>query len=153
NDDFEDQTFVILATGVESAAKILEETAKDHPEIFEHSPSLKSVKDLKVNWMVGLLFYLHRDIEMTPGHIAYLNSPWAITSISPNQFWRRKMLSIAEDECLFEGEEEFDRKITGVLSVILSNWDSPGIRDGLRSARDCKDVRDIAHEAMWQIRA
>jgi uncharacterized protein with NAD-binding domain and iron-sulfur cluster len=148
----DDQSYYILAVPAEAAAKILAETAVRDPEIFEHSPSLKTIKDLQVSWMVGLNFYLKNDVEMCPGHIAYLNSPWAITSISPNQFWRKKMVKYANDPELFVGNKPFDRDVQGVLSVILSDWDEPGTRNHLQTARQCDYVFEVAQEAMWQIR-
>jgi hypothetical protein len=62
------------------------------------------------------------------------------------------MQEYAKDPKLFEGGKEFKRDVTGVLSVILSDWDQPGTRNGLQTARQAEDIFEVAQEAMWQIR-
>ena len=39
--------------------------------------------------MNGLMFYLRRPTPITHGHASYIDSPWALTSISQAQFWGR----------------------------------------------------------------
>jgi hypothetical protein len=62
------------------------------------------------------------------------------------------MEQYANDPELFVGNNLFDRGVDGVLSVILSNWDEPGTRNHLQTARQCEDVFEVAQEAMSQIR-
>ena len=37
--------------------------------------------------MNGIQFYLTEDVPLVHGHIIYLDSPWALTSVSQPQFW------------------------------------------------------------------
>jgi hypothetical protein len=69
-----------------------------------------------VNSMVGIQFYLKEDVEITHGHVAYVNSPWSLTSISQHQFWKKIDLS-----------QYADGQVKGILSVDISEWDKPGV--------------------------
>ena len=51
-----------------------------------------------------------------PGHTLYADSPWALTSISQKQFWRDASLS-----------NYGNGDVGGLLSVDISEWESPGI--------------------------
>ncbi len=144
--------YYILAVPVEAATKILDNTAAATPEIFEHSPSLKSIKDLKVNWMTGIVYYLQADVEMCPGHIVYLNSPWAITSISQNQFWQTKLPDVSPGRASRAGVAP-GADLGGLISVIVSDWDTPGTREFPRAAREADSPEEIAREALAQIKA
>jgi uncharacterized protein with NAD-binding domain and iron-sulfur cluster len=145
-------TEYILAVPVEAARTILNATAARYPQIFEHAPALKWINDLVVSWMAGIMFYLKKDVEMCPGHIVYLNSRWAITSISQNQFWRKQMPERSNEN---EGKDKRAKNpaVGGILSVILSDWDRPGFRNRDRTAKEAQNANEIAHEAMAQIRA
>jgi uncharacterized protein with NAD-binding domain and iron-sulfur cluster len=131
----------ILAVPVESASEILDNTAQITPEIFEHSPSLKLIKHLKVSWMTGVVYYLLNDVEMCPGHVVYLNSSWAITSISQNQFWTKKIGAYGQ------------RRANGDISAIISDWDTPGTKIWQRPAKEARRPDQIARETLAQIRA
>ena len=43
--------------------------------------------------MNGLQIYLTEDVPITHGHTVYVDSPWALTSISQAQFWKNVNLS------------------------------------------------------------
>ena len=43
--------------------------------------------DLFYDWMNGIQFYLARSAPIVHGHIVYADSPWALTSVSQDQFW------------------------------------------------------------------
>ena len=60
------------------------------PEVLALDPGPRRMKHLVVDWMNGLRFYLRRDASITAGHIAYLDSPWALTLISQAQFWENR---------------------------------------------------------------
>src|SRR5207244_712755 len=61
--------------------------------LLAHVPSLAGINQLPTRWMNGIQFYLTRDVPLNRGHTLYADSPWALTSISQNQFWIRKPLS------------------------------------------------------------
>src|SRR5258708_17411456 len=78
------------------------------------APSLANLDRLVTRWMNGLMLYLRRDLQMPDGHSIYIDSPWALTSVSQAQFWRDHLA------WRIPGEVE------GILSVDISDWDTPG---------------------------
>jgi uncharacterized protein with NAD-binding domain and iron-sulfur cluster len=104
-------------------------------ELRRAAPSLSGVERIQTAWMNGAQFYLDRDIEVVAGHAVYVDSPWAITSVSQRQFWADHDVAARSD-----GEVE------GVLSVIASDWDTPGILYG-KPGREC--TREEAVEEIW----
>ena len=98
------------------------------------APSLRGVDELDTAWMNGVQYYLSRDYSPAEGHLALLDSPWALTAISQREFWR---------------EYDFDAhpEVEGVLSVAISNFDDPG-PDG-RSARE--HGRDELARVVWEM--
>ena len=61
------------------------------------------------------MFYLDRDVSLVHGHTLYIDSPWALTSISQKQFWAGVDL-----------ESMGDGRVEGILSVDVSDWETPG---------------------------
>jgi uncharacterized protein with NAD-binding domain and iron-sulfur cluster len=135
----EPDAMYVAAVPVEAMIKLLDNT---DPALREHAPSLKHITSeyLKVNWMSGIQFYLQVDAPMCPGHIIYLDSSWAITSISQNQFWRRKVNSYGQND------------VQGIVSAIISDWFAPG-NGGVshRTAQNADDAEEIETEARAQI--
>jgi uncharacterized protein with NAD-binding domain and iron-sulfur cluster len=109
------------------------------PAMLTADPALEGIKRLKTDWMVGLQFYLRQRFPLTNGHANYVNSPWALTSISQGQFWKRSLSSYGDGTA----EESF--------STIISDWVTPGILYGKR-AKDC-NPREVANEVWAQIKA
>jgi uncharacterized protein with NAD-binding domain and iron-sulfur cluster len=66
--------------------------------------------------MNGIQFYLRRDVPLVRGHTIYLDSPWALTSVSQRQFWTGVDLSSFGDG-----------NVAGILSVDISEWEEPGV--------------------------
>jgi uncharacterized protein with NAD-binding domain and iron-sulfur cluster len=130
--------YFVAAVPIESMIDILN---KSNAAIQTHAPSLALLKNpaLKVNWMSGLLYYLHEDETMGVGHVVYLKSPWALTSISQNQFWRRKVVSYPP------------QKAGGILSVIISDWFETSARIH-KTAQQTDNPRELAVETLAQIR-
>lgn len=109
------------------------------PDVIAVDPRLANVAALRTEWMNGLMFYLRKRVDVTKGHVNYVDSGWGITSISEEQFWKRSLTSYG------------DGTVKDCLSAILSDWSTPGNFNG-RSARDCTP-REIAAEAWAQIKA
>jgi 15-cis-phytoene desaturase len=103
------------------------------------APSLAGLSALKTKWMNGIQFYLKTDLPLDPGHTLYADSPWALTSISQKQFWKNAPLS-----------DYGDGGLGGILSVDISDWDSPGIRFG-KPARACA-AKEIKEEVWAQLK-
>lgn len=102
--------FYVAALPVEAIAPLMTGDFK------RAAPSLANLDQLKTRWMNGIQFYLSQDEPLIYGHAIYLDSPWALTSISQRQFWDHVDFS-----------QFGDGTIRGILSVDISNWDAPGI--------------------------
>ena len=95
-----------------------------------------------VSWMNGIQFYLKENVVINDGHVIYLNSQWALTSISQTQYWGGYDLSTL-------GGEKYKGKVHGILSVDISDWlwtkypDKNGIL-----AEDCKTADEVA-KLVW----
>ncbi|MDE3175034.1 MAG: polyprenyl synthetase family protein [Pseudomonadota bacterium] len=91
-----------------------------------------------VEWMNGVQFYLTRDLPICHGHVIHIDTAWALTSISQVQFWR----ALSPDQ--FD-----DREVKGVLSVDVSNWESPGANG--RPAMQCSR-EEVVRETWAQLK-
>jgi uncharacterized protein with NAD-binding domain and iron-sulfur cluster len=114
-----------LAVPAEAAVELVS------PSLERAAPSLAGLAKLETGWMNGVQFYLAEDVPVVRGHGAYYDSPWALTSVSQAQFW---------DEDL---RERGAGDVGGVLSVIVSEWDEPGVVTG-KPARDCTREEFVA---------
>jgi 15-cis-phytoene desaturase len=125
--------FYIAALPVEAMAALLTD------ELKQAAPSLAHIDKLKTRWMNGIQFYLAQDVPMVNGHVIYLDSPWALTSISQRQFWPKVDLS-----------QYGDGRVRGILSVDVSDWEAPGVIAG-KPARECT-AEQIKEEVWTQIK-
>jgi uncharacterized protein with NAD-binding domain and iron-sulfur cluster len=102
-------------------------------QMVRADPGLANIFPLSHNteWMNGIQFYLDDDAPIGRGHQIYLDSPWALTSVSQAQFWTDVDLS-----------RFGDGNIRGVISVDISDWDTPGLNG--KPARECtrREIRD-----------
>ena len=57
------------------------------PELRRAEPRLNGLDTLVTRWMNGIMFYLTHDLPLVHGHAIYVDSEWALTSISQRQFW------------------------------------------------------------------
>jgi len=121
--------FYVAAVPVEVMASLLT------PELEAAAPSLSGVRRVDTAWMNGVQFYLDRDVKLAAGHAVFVDSPWALTAISQRQFWADHDLG-----------ERTDGEVEGVLSVIASDWETPGIVHG-KPARRC--TREEVVEEIW----
>jgi 15-cis-phytoene desaturase len=125
--------FYIAALPIEVMASLVTEDLK------RAAPSLANLDKLKTRWMNGIQFYLSKDEPLVHGHAIYLDSPWALTSISQRQFWTNLDLS-----------RFGDGTIRGILSVDISDWEMPGIVFG-KPARECS-ANEIKEEVWAQLK-
>jgi uncharacterized protein with NAD-binding domain and iron-sulfur cluster len=94
-------------------------------DIRRAAPSLARIDELAVGWMNGVQLFLSRELPIVRGHVGYDDTPWALTSVSQAQFW-----------------SGFDWARTGAgncaeaFSVIISDWDTPGVVTG-KAAKHC----------------
>ncbi|HWB85735.1 MAG TPA: FAD-dependent oxidoreductase [Bryobacteraceae bacterium] len=103
------------------------------------APSLANLDKLKTRWMNGIQFYLAKDEALVNGHTIYLDSPWALTSISQRQFWTNVDLS-----------QYGNGAVHGILSVDISDWDAPGVVFG-KPAHACS-AAEIKDEVWTQLK-
>ena len=109
-------------------------------EMKEVDPRLASLDLLQTRWMNGVMFYLARDVPLVHGHVIYIDSPWALTSISQTQFWPEVDLA-----------SRGNGQVHGILSVDVSEWQQPGMLYG-RPAMQCSKDEIIA-EVWAQLKA
>jgi uncharacterized protein with NAD-binding domain and iron-sulfur cluster len=102
-------------------------------QVIRADPGLANIFPLSQNtaWMNGIQFYLDDDAPIGHGHQIYLDSPWALTSLSQAQFWPDVDLG-----------RFGDGNIRGVISVDISDWETPGLNG--KPARACtrREIRD-----------
>jgi uncharacterized protein with NAD-binding domain and iron-sulfur cluster len=125
--------FYIAALPVEIMGALLTDDLK------RAAPSLANLDKLKTRWMNGIQFYLSHDEPLVYGHTIYLDSPWALTSISQRQFWTHVDLS-----------QFGNGKVGGILSVDISDWEAPGVVYG-KPARECT-AEEIRNEVWTQLK-
>ena len=105
------------------------------PSCARAEPRLNGLDRLVTRWMNGILFYLRDDLPLVRGHAIYLDSEWALTSISQRQFWR----------------DVDARRVGGVLSIDISEWQRAGPPHRARSRR-CARRRRSATRSGAQLR-
>ncbi len=99
-------------------------------------PQLARCDALQTDWMTGVQFYLRTPTPVVHGHINCLDSPWSVTGIGQAQFWDVRNFS----------QDYGDGTAHDCLSVIVSEWDKPGILYG-KKAREC--TREEIVEECW----
>ena len=85
--------------------------------------------------MNGIQFFLGTDVPIAPGHTIYLDSPWALTSVSQKQFWPTVDLSTRGDGT-----------VRGIVSVDISDFFAEGMNG--KRAVDC--TRDEIAIEVWE---
>ncbi|MFH9677641.1 FAD-dependent oxidoreductase [Streptomyces sp. NPDC017405] len=103
-------------------------------------PQLARCDALQTDWMTGVQFYLRTPTPVVRGHVNCLDSPWSVTGIGQAQFW--DVRDFAQDYG--------DGRAHDCLSVIVSEWDKPGILYG-KTARECTR-EEIVEECWAQLR-
>ena len=114
-------------------------------DVLALDPSLRGMDALVTDWMVGIQFFLREPVDITHGHISFLDSPWALTALTQGQFWTDRV--IRDD---YGDGEVVDILSVDILSVDISDWDTPGILHG-RPAKQCSPD-EVAAEVLAQIR-
>ncbi|MGH9084011.1 MAG: hydroxysqualene dehydroxylase [Acidimicrobiales bacterium] len=111
------------------------------PAVRAAAPELAALDLLEYDFMNGIQFFLNRmPTQAVHGHVAFLSSPWALTSINQGVFWNRDLASTYGDGRLHD-----------ILSVDISDFFTPGILYG-KAAVDCTPD-EIAAECWAQIKA
>lgn len=130
-----DADWFVCAVPVERARRLLDR------HILAADPQLEGVRHIQTKWMNGIQFYLREEVPINAGHVAYIDTPWVVSSVSQAQFWPDRDLP----------RDYGDGQVRDCLSVIASEWEQPGIMFG-KAARDCTPD-EIAREVWAQIKA
>jgi uncharacterized protein with NAD-binding domain and iron-sulfur cluster len=109
-------------------------------ELLLAEPRLARLHRLRTRWMNGIVFYLARDLRTVRGHTIYIDSPWALTSISQPQFWQPR----------FQPEKLGDGRAHGILSIDVSDWEAAG--GGIRKQAMYCSRDEIATEVWHQLK-
>src|SRR5215472_3128468 len=125
--------FYIAALPVERMAPLLTD------ELRRAAPSIANLDKLQTRWMNGIQFYLAQDVPVVNGHAIYLDSPWALTSISQRQFWKN-----------VDFQQLGNGLVRGILSVDISEWQAPGVVYG-KPAQGCT-AEQIKDEVWTQLK-
>jgi len=106
-------------------------------EMLAADPGLQNIITLApdVAWMNGMQFYLNKEITVIKGHSLYVDSKWALTSISQKQFWPHIDMSLYGDGT-----------VRDILSVDISDWSTAGTYVN-KAAKDCT-LKEIKKE-VW----
>ena len=110
------------------------------PAMIQADPALQNLFTLDdiTEWMNGIQIYLTEDVPVVHGHTIYVDSPWALTSISQAQFWNHVDLS-----------QFGDGAVKGIISVDISEWEAPGLNG--KKAKDCTS-EEIKTEVWEQLK-
>lgn len=104
------------------------------PELRAADRRLNGVDRLTTRWMNGAMFYLDRDVPLEHGHAIFIDSEWALTAISQQQFWKTDV------------SQRGNGRVEGILSVDISEWQRPGRRTG-KVAMECS--REEIRQEVW----
>ncbi len=108
--------------------------------VLRLAPKLEGLNDLVTDWMNGIQFYLKRPVNITPGHVAFVDSPWSLTALTQGQFWANDFASTYGDGAAVD-----------CLSVDVSDWTVPGILYG-KPANRCTRA-EVRAEVWAQMKA
>ena len=108
--------------------------------VRQAAPELAGLDKLEYDYMNGIQFFLSRpQPHGVKGHVAFLESPWALTSILQGLLWARDL-----------PRQYGDGRVREILSVDISDWFTPGILYG-KPAAECTPAQ-IAAECWAQMK-
>lgn len=123
--------YYIAAVPIERMAELVTDSLKAaDPELGK----LQQLSEGGVSWMNGIQLYLTEDVPLSHGHAIYIDSPWALTSISQRQFWPG-----------VDFNQYADGRIKGIISVDISEWDEKGLNG--KTAKEC--TREEVKNEVW----
>ncbi len=111
-----------------------------NPRLLKLDPSLAGMHELAYDWMSGIQYFLRERVDITHGHITFIDAPWALTALNQAQFWAGRDFP----------RDYGDGSVKDTLSVDISNWDAPGILFGKPAKQCSKD--EVAAEVWAQIK-
>lgn len=124
----------VLAMPVEQVVRLL------NAQVLAADPQLALLSKLRTDWMNGIQFFLNAMPSMpVHGHVAFLDTPWALTSIDQGLFWKADI-----------AQRYGNGSVRDVYSVDISDFFTPGILYG-KPASECTPTQ-IANEVWAQMK-
>jgi hypothetical protein len=109
-------------------------------DILAADPSLGALTKLETDWMNGIQYFLSRPPALqVNGHVAFIESPWALTSIDQGLLWNRDI-----------AKRYGNGQVTDIYSVDISDFFTPGVVYG-KPASQCTPAQ-IAKETWEQMK-
>ena len=127
--------YYVLALPVEAVVPLVD------AKLVAAEPRLGRLHELRVSWMNGLQLYLRQDRRFVGGHANYVETPSALTSISQEQFFRRKLADYG------------DGTVRGCLSIDISDWETPGILPPHKPLKELDTREEVMREVRAQLQA
>src|SRR4051794_14726664 len=125
----------VLAVPVEKARRVL------GAPILRADPRLEGLRKLQVRWQNGIQFFTREALPVVRGHVLYIDSPWALSSISQAQFWESRSFP----------RDYGDGSVRDCVSVDIGTFDGAGIVYG-KPARSLRPAQ-VAREVWEQMKA
>jgi uncharacterized protein with NAD-binding domain and iron-sulfur cluster len=127
--------YYVAALPVERMAPLINLSLREADPRLSHLPELAT----NVAWMNGIQFYVFRLVPIAHGHVIFIDTPWALTSVSQAQFWPDFDLS------------KFSHGLTrDILSVDISDWETEGVLYGKKASECTRE--EIANETWEQLK-
>eukprot|EP00743_Colponemidia_sp_Colp-15_P002801 GILK01003031.1.p1 GENE.GILK01003031.1~~GILK01003031.1.p1 ORF type:complete len:599 (+),score=151.13 GILK01003031.1:265-1797(+) len=106
------------------------------------APSMANIDKLLVEWMNGVQFFMKSDHQLVRGHLGLMDSRWALTAVSQAQFWPD-----------FELTQYGDGTVRGIISVDISDFNSPGEVNGPSKGKPAKECtrQELIDEIWYQL--
>ena len=106
--------YYVLAVPLEEAVSLMTPALRAASHDLDTLASIDP--NVALSWMTGVQLYLKKDEPVLDGHVAYIDSDWAVTSVSQAQFW---------------APENFKQRyglgrVDGVMSADVSDWFTNG---------------------------
>lgn len=95
--------------------------------------ALAGLVHLRDGWMVGVQYFLRTRAALCKGHSVHVDSEWSLTSVHVAQFWPGY---------------PWPSPTRDVLSVCVSDWDTPAPAPLGKRARDCTAAEVLAE--VWR---
>jgi len=129
-----DADYYVAALPLERMARLVTSEMRRAEPAFDRLLHLADPRQQNLEWMNGIQYYLTEDVPLAHGHTIYMDSQWALTSVSQAQFWRSDLAQYG------------DGKVRGIISVDISDWDVPGMNG--KPADKC--TRDEIADETWR---
>ncbi|MCA9719147.1 MAG: hypothetical protein KC468_31050, partial [Myxococcales bacterium] len=91
----------------------------------------------RLQTLTGIQYYFTTDFKLVHGHMYFADAPWALSSISQQQFWRDRPLLHRDGYC-------------AVLSVDVGAFDRPATDPALGGRTAWDMTRDELAEEVWR---